>query len=341
MSLSASTNAWKSTTSGTKKLVLLALADEADDWGYCYPSIPYIARRCNVSERTVYRAIDDLIANGDVRQIRSGGGRNMQGKGYSNVYQVITTLSPQQIKLSEQASPLAREVLQGQSTNTPRSNPDTGDRVNPDNLSGLVESSDNFVNNTPTPNPDTDDRVNPDTGDRVNPDNLSGLVESSDNFVNNTPTPNPDTDDRVNPDTGDRVNPDNLSPNPIAAVLTQETQRGNLNPQVAYWLTAAIGSPDTGVRVNPDNLSGLLEAAQKAFALGWRGKMDDFVQAYLDDPERVENLLWYAHQKKWGGGLLRQAINSGEYPPDKKPAGLDPHSYLSGKYAELFDNYDD
>lgn len=39
------------------KLVLVTLADNADDYGRCWPSIPNISRRASVSERTVQRVI--------------------------------------------------------------------------------------------------------------------------------------------------------------------------------------------------------------------------------------------------------------------------------------------
>lgn len=44
----------------TEKLVLLALADNANDAGECWPSISTIARKCSLSERSVIRAIGSL-----------------------------------------------------------------------------------------------------------------------------------------------------------------------------------------------------------------------------------------------------------------------------------------
>lgn len=52
------TAAWNARgLSHTSKLVLLALADNANDAGICWPAIPKIAERCSLDERTVYRAI--------------------------------------------------------------------------------------------------------------------------------------------------------------------------------------------------------------------------------------------------------------------------------------------
>lgn len=43
----------------SEKLVLLALADWANDEGHCYPSIAKVARKTGVSERTVQRVLRD------------------------------------------------------------------------------------------------------------------------------------------------------------------------------------------------------------------------------------------------------------------------------------------
>ena len=43
------------------KLVLLRLADRADESGICYPSQRRLAAECGITERTVRNAITDLI----------------------------------------------------------------------------------------------------------------------------------------------------------------------------------------------------------------------------------------------------------------------------------------
>lgn len=59
------TAAWNaSSLTHTSKLVLLALADNANDAGICWPSIPKIAERCSLDVRTVYRAIATLEGGG-------------------------------------------------------------------------------------------------------------------------------------------------------------------------------------------------------------------------------------------------------------------------------------
>lgn len=48
----------------TAKIVLLALADNANDAGVCWPSIPNIAERCCLDVRSVYRMIASLEGQG-------------------------------------------------------------------------------------------------------------------------------------------------------------------------------------------------------------------------------------------------------------------------------------
>ena len=44
-----------------RKLVLLKLADNANDDGICFPSYQYIADKCEMSKRSAISHIDDLI----------------------------------------------------------------------------------------------------------------------------------------------------------------------------------------------------------------------------------------------------------------------------------------
>lgn len=61
------TDVWKlQGLSGTEKLVLLALADNANDAGECFPSVAMLAHKTCVCERAVRSAIRDLEAMGYV-----------------------------------------------------------------------------------------------------------------------------------------------------------------------------------------------------------------------------------------------------------------------------------
>lgn len=69
MSLKAMTWAFSQPLAGNEKVVLLALADAADDIGICWPSVPNIAAKAYVSERTVQRVMRDLIDGGYVSTV--------------------------------------------------------------------------------------------------------------------------------------------------------------------------------------------------------------------------------------------------------------------------------
>ncbi|MBK7449218.1 MAG: hypothetical protein IPJ47_07240 [Anaerolineales bacterium] len=110
MSVETSNRVWKqSGKGGTPLLLLLAMADWSDDWGYCHPSIEQMAVKCRQSERNILNLIADLEKSNELRRLARGkGGR---GKGSGSVYQVITGMNPVAITASEQSSPLARMTL--------------------------------------------------------------------------------------------------------------------------------------------------------------------------------------------------------------------------------------
>ena len=56
--------AWQQALSPNLKLILMALSDAADDDGICWPSVSMLAKKCNVSTRTVRRGLQSLIENG-------------------------------------------------------------------------------------------------------------------------------------------------------------------------------------------------------------------------------------------------------------------------------------
>ncbi|RAW92448.1 MULTISPECIES: helix-turn-helix domain-containing protein [unclassified Photorhabdus] len=66
-----------------RKLILLKLADNANDQGECWPSVPYIAEQCEMSERSVQNHIKQLVNDGLlwIEERKSENGLNK-----SNVY---------------------------------------------------------------------------------------------------------------------------------------------------------------------------------------------------------------------------------------------------------------
>lgn len=68
--------------SPTDKIVMLSLADHADDEGYCYPSIARLKRRTGLAERTVQNAISRLKTDGKLHVNLNA------GRGHANLYRV-------------------------------------------------------------------------------------------------------------------------------------------------------------------------------------------------------------------------------------------------------------
>ena len=74
MSITLMTAVWRiESLSSTQKLVLLSLADNANDQGECYPSIPQISRRTCLSDRSVRSTIRSLEAAGFIRSAARSG----------------------------------------------------------------------------------------------------------------------------------------------------------------------------------------------------------------------------------------------------------------------------
>ncbi|MGA0540713.1 helix-turn-helix domain-containing protein [Neotabrizicola sp. VNH66] len=72
---------FESTTLGpTERLIMLALADHADDEGRCYPSIQRLSQRTGLSERAVQINTRKLVEQGYIRVVAGG------GKGNANLY---------------------------------------------------------------------------------------------------------------------------------------------------------------------------------------------------------------------------------------------------------------
>ncbi len=90
MSIKVMTRVWEfSQAAGTDLLVLLALADNANDEGECWPSIRYVAAKCRIDTRTTQRRIRSLELLGEVVVIRGGGKASTAGGTKSNRYRIV------------------------------------------------------------------------------------------------------------------------------------------------------------------------------------------------------------------------------------------------------------
>lgn len=73
MSIRVMAEVWDLPLSSTEKLVLLALADCANDEGDCWPSIATLGRKASVGERSVQRSIQALKEAGHLTRIEVTG----------------------------------------------------------------------------------------------------------------------------------------------------------------------------------------------------------------------------------------------------------------------------
>ena len=75
---------WKnSQQSGTARLLMVALADHANDHGICWPGVERLSRWVNVTPRQVQRLTRKLVADGEII-VQLGAGR-----GNSNIYVIV------------------------------------------------------------------------------------------------------------------------------------------------------------------------------------------------------------------------------------------------------------
>ena len=78
MSLSWMSRVWSSEcpAEAADRLLLLALADSANEIGVCWPSMATLARRCAVTRSAALRTLARLEASGHIECLRTSGKRN-------------------------------------------------------------------------------------------------------------------------------------------------------------------------------------------------------------------------------------------------------------------------
>lgn len=77
MSIKQLNTAWQTqTATHTQKLVLLALADNANDQGQCWPSVLTLAAKCQLTKQAVLKQIQGLERAGLLQTIRANGRSN-------------------------------------------------------------------------------------------------------------------------------------------------------------------------------------------------------------------------------------------------------------------------
>lgn len=85
MAIAVMSKVWDvSQAGGTELLLLLAIADFADEQGYAYPSVPTLAKKIRMSPRNTQYILQKLVAMGELEITLNAGRRG------SNLYQVKT-----------------------------------------------------------------------------------------------------------------------------------------------------------------------------------------------------------------------------------------------------------
>lgn len=119
MSVEAMAWVWKNgPTDPTERLVLLAIADHADDLGWCYPSMIGIATKACVTERGARGIVRRLEAGGWIA-VKIGGGRGGKSR-----YRVLMGNNPEQETGNDIPGKRNRERETG---NVATQNPERGD----------------------------------------------------------------------------------------------------------------------------------------------------------------------------------------------------------------------
>lgn len=115
MSIKIMTTVWEqSRQKGGTLLTLLALADVANEYGFCWPGFDYLGKRARVSPRQAETAVNRLVEAGEIYCSRGGGRRK------SNEYIVCVGLTEAEIAKridaffdvgTDEAIRLAHEVI--------------------------------------------------------------------------------------------------------------------------------------------------------------------------------------------------------------------------------------
>lgn len=100
-----------------RKLVLIKLADNANDQGECWPSYQYIADQCEMSKRSVMAHIDALIEAGFLRKEHRIGGEKGNK---SNVYTLRIPSAGDSLPSANAAPPSAGDSLPPSAGAAPR-----------------------------------------------------------------------------------------------------------------------------------------------------------------------------------------------------------------------------
>ena len=87
---------WDTDLPQTRKMVLLSLADQANDQGECYPSFETIQKRCSTSRRTLFECLADLEGDELLARVRVSAQRVIFRLNLERLAQLSLPLAPSQ-----------------------------------------------------------------------------------------------------------------------------------------------------------------------------------------------------------------------------------------------------
>lgn len=138
MSIKVTDRVWKhSSAIEGALLVLLAIADFADDNGEAFPSIPTLARKARVSEQQVRNVIRRLVKAGE---LAVEGGRAGAGRGHKNRYRVLVERGRQERSVSDPVSGVATASAADENPKSTKGFPE-GENLNPAEGFGAEKTS--------------------------------------------------------------------------------------------------------------------------------------------------------------------------------------------------------
>lgn len=230
MTLEVMNTVWEhSKEKGTKRLVLLALADAANHDGYCWPGIEYIARRCKCSGRYIIKIIAELEQSGEIFAA------HRPGRNRGNVYFVTVNTNIEDFakRLVHYLDYKPTEALRA-ATEHLRKGELLSQKVNPSSpLTGKlkVNNSSEKVNNSSV-------KVNPGR-EKVNSSSPDPKEPSFDPNEQQQPDPDPTPPSVPQPESNGRGR--RQSDENYADVCTKyENEIGTLTPTIAEKLGALV-----------------------------------------------------------------------------------------------------
>lgn len=136
MSFKVTNWAWsRSESRNGARLVMLALADRADDDGFAWPSIEDLCERTKLSPRAVQKAITNLVELGELK-VESGGGRRVR-----NRYTIVP---------KPRTSDGVTGEYPGSSDGVTDGKPRTSDGVSPEETPHFATETPSFATETPS-----------------------------------------------------------------------------------------------------------------------------------------------------------------------------------------------